>query len=277
MRKFTYFLVLIFTYFLQTKVLSQNLFDASNTALFARYLEQTGDYLKAAHEYDRLYFMEPNDSTLVKVLHCYGKAQKFDICKLKMAERYAKGSNNVPHFIVNSYYNTQLWTRDSEKFKEALQAYPTSDLPTLNECRFKVDMLEGNWLGAFKSLQSDTPFSTAESQKYAAFLQNTLAQKQLSTFKSMALSTLVPGLGKVYLGNWKDGVMSFLLTAGSAFQSYRNFQKIGPNSTLGYIFGGMSLGFYVGNIVGTKKESIKRKKLQHEQNLAKAYLLIDTD
>jgi hypothetical protein len=83
------------------------------------------------------------------------------------------------------------------------------------------------------------------------------------------MSAVVPGTGKAYSKNWKDGIVSLFFTAGMAFQSYRNFNKFGTNNHRGWIYGGIGLGFYLGNIYGSVKSTkdYNRKKinvLQHE-------------
>jgi hypothetical protein len=86
------------------------------------------------------------------------------------------------------------------------------------------------------------------------------------------MSAVVPGTGKAYSNNWKDGLVSLFFTAGMAFQSYRNFNKFGTNNHRGWIYGGIGLGFYLGNIYGSVKSTkdYNRKNinvLQHEASV----------
>jgi hypothetical protein len=74
------------------------------------------------------------------------------------------------------------------------------------------------------------------------------------------LSTVVPGAGKFYTGEWKDGAFSFLSIAVLAIQSYAGFRKDGIKSPLGIIAGGIAIGFYGANIYGSAKSAVKFNK-----------------
>jgi hypothetical protein len=72
-----------------------------------------------------------------------------------------------------------------------------------------------------------------------------------------SLSAVVPGAGKVYAGQWKDGLFSLLFVAINGYQSYRGFHQKGLQSARGWIFGGLALGFYTGNVYGSA-QTVKR-------------------
>ncbi len=64
------------------------------------------------------------------------------------------------------------------------------------------------------------------------------------------LSVVVPGMGKIYANDWKDGLLSLVFTATMSVQAYRNFNKHGFSDPRGYIYGAIGTGFYLGNIYG---------------------------
>lgn len=74
---------------------------------------------------------------------------------------------------------------------------------------------------------------------------------------AIAMSAVLPGSGKAYLGNWQDGLISLVFIAGSAYGSYRGFSQQGISSTYGWIYGTISTGFYLGNLFGTAKAVTK--------------------
>jgi len=89
--------------------------------------------------------------------------------------------------------------------------------------------------------------------KYSIILDNKMYFKYKSPALSIALSSVIPGSGKVYSGAWKDAIVSFFFVATSAFQSYRGFEKNGVKSAYGWVFGGLATGFYLGNLFGSAK------------------------
>jgi hypothetical protein len=80
------------------------------------------------------------------------------------------------------------------------------------------------------------------------------------------MSVLVPGAGKVYAGEWKDGLIQFFFVAFSAYESAHAFDVAGRGSIMGYIYGGLAVGFYGGSIYGSYK-SAKRYNTRHEELL----------
>jgi hypothetical protein len=91
------------------------------------------------------------------------------------------------------------------------------------------------------------------------------------------LSTAIPGLGKAYTGDWKDGIVSLIFTGGMAFQAVRKFNQFGANNYRPWVYTAIGSGFYLGNIYGSVKsaKNKNRKKinqLQHEaSDLFNAY------
>lgn len=71
------------------------------------------------------------------------------------------------------------------------------------------------------------------------------------------LSTIVPGAGKIYTGRYNEAWSAFSLTLSAAFCAYRGFEKRGKESIYGWIFSGVTLGFYSGNIYGAIKSAVQ--------------------
>ena len=81
----------------------------------------------------------------------------------------------------------------------------------------------------------------------------------------MSLS-VIPGLGKVYAGDWKDGVVSALIVGSMGYESYVGFHARGTRSVFGWIFAGLTVGFYGGNIYGSYK-SAQRYNLRMDNEI----------
>ena len=65
------------------------------------------------------------------------------------------------------------------------------------------------------------------------------------------LSTIVPGLGKVYVGDWRQGGYAFLGNTVLAVQAYEGYRKRGYADARFIGFGGLFMTFYIGNIWGS--------------------------
>jgi TM2 domain-containing membrane protein YozV len=62
-------------------------------------------------------------------------------------------------------------------------------------------------------------------------------------------SAIIPGSGKMYVGEWGDGISGLLLTSLFAFLAYDNFRN--DHDTRAWIFTGIGAFFYAGNIYGS--------------------------
>jgi TM2 domain-containing membrane protein YozV len=75
-----------------------------------------------------------------------------------------------------------------------------------------------------------------------------------------ALSMVVPGLGRVYIGRWPDGIMSFLLIGTTAFLAAQGFYSEGEGSVRGWILGGVAGLLYAGNVYGSAVGAVVQRR-----------------
>jgi len=76
-------------------------------------------------------------------------------------------------------------------------------------------------------------------------------QQSKSPFVAASLSTLVPGLGKVYAGRPKQGLTTFLPVAILGVQTYEAYHQSGFKNARFIIFSSLFSVFYIGNIWGS--------------------------
>jgi hypothetical protein len=90
-----------------------------------------------------------------------------------------------------------------------------------------------------------------------------------SPLLAMTMSAVIPGLGKVYSRNWRDGFISFLFVATHSWQAYRGFSKNGTESAYGWVFGTLAAGFYAANLYGSwkaaKKYNVRLREKYHAE------------
>lgn len=80
---------------------------------------------------------------------------------------------------------------------------------------------------------------------------------------SLALSAIIPGLGRVYTGNWKDGVFTLIFVGTFSWQAYSGFNRNGPTSVYAWVFTGLAGVFYLGNLYGSHRAAIIRNQKFH--------------
>jgi TM2 domain-containing membrane protein YozV len=94
-----------------------------------------------------------------------------------------------------------------------------------------------------------SPFEEEEKKTVSSFYE----YKTEPPFKNPALagvlSGIIPGSGKMYVGEWGDGITALVVTSLFAFLAYDNFRA--DHTTRAWIFTGLGAFFYAGNIYGS--------------------------
>lgn len=227
-----------------------DLFNYENSAKFAQHLFEIRKYEASAQEYERVLFFRPNDSQIQrKLLASYFQAKKHKQGIERAQKMYPK-VEMMPEQLAFGYGKLLLMDRS---------------FPELNHLIFtNQQMLNGdkqviligqalfseNWQSAQDIYQKYSP----QTDKLSVFQPLLVRTENLTRKKpllALGLSGLVPGLGRFYTKQWKDGIISFVITGSLGFASYRNFSRNGRGSILGWVYGGLALGYYAGNLYGS--------------------------
>ena len=250
----------LFLALLSLPLLSQesDLFNEYNTAKFAQFLFESNQYSFAAEEYERLTFLFPgNQDYQVALMRSYRYARDYG------KGIYAFQSLISPGLEVQKEY-AKLNILDRNK---ANIAALLTDLDQGSSFRNNLDLtlrilsFPDNPL-SLEGIQTDRV-----DENLMNLYQESLKINYKSPFLAGTFSMVIPGMGKVYSGRWKDGLISFLFIGTTAYQAYRGFGQKGTKSVYGWIMGSLSLGFYIGNIYG----SAKAAKL-YNSNMNSAYV-----
>ena len=89
-----------------------------------------------------------------------------------------------------------------------------------------------------------------------------------------ALSAVIPGLGRVYLGRWPDGLLSFLLVGTTGALAAQGFYQEGRGSVRGWILGGVAALLYAGDVYGSAVGAVVQRRDAEEalmQEVDRAY------
>jgi hypothetical protein len=104
------------------------------------------------------------------------------------------------------------------------------------------------------------PTLAAWRERDRALLDRYDALPHKSPLLAAALSVVVPGLGRVYIGRWQDGLVSFLLVGLSAALSAQGFYEEGSHSVRGWIVGSAGALLYVGNVYGSAVGAVVQRR-----------------
>ena len=246
--------------FWSTDVLAQAA-PIKNDISFGQYLILTGQYELAVLEFERLYFLNPETEGIQHAL----------IETHRTNGNYKRALTYAHTFSLQPSLNKQ----EAAYFKKEiiLNALLLKDLvwipSALAEIRIAYEnepemlVYADNMSLGMSILNAKSKNETyhihlpgIENQHDATLVQalnDWHQQARKSPFVAGAMSTILPGSGKVYAGKWKDGLVSLLFVGANAHSSYRGFRSVGVRSPYGWLFGGLAFGFYAGGIYGAQK------------------------
>lgn len=248
---------------------AQNLFNAENSKKFAQYLVNTQQYRLAATEYERILNIEKSDTAVYSgLLKTYRMG---NICEntfenLNTLDVYKFFSNNT---VASEYLKLVLTCNccfQESHFSEALssvdynrQVFYKLGYYLLSEQKDSLSLLTFH---NYNFLSNSYP-------EVLKGIENIQSFKRKSPGLAITMSAVIPGSGKAYSSYWGDAIMSFVFVSTNAWLSYRGFNKNGIKSANGWIFGSISLGFYLGNIWGSGRavktyNQIEKQKLYNE-------------
>lgn len=267
-KKYTF---LIFALSVPVIVVAQDLFSKSNAYQFANYLYTQLDFELAEMEYQRLFFAQKSDSlAAARYFECNYQLQNYTKTQ-KVYQQYYKALPVQDAFVNNVYLRSLVLLNAPELQLELNEIKPVHrDYYALTSY-----ILQSDW---DKAHQLYAASSDDWCKKHASILvlQETMQYKKPAL--AAAMSAVIPGAGKAYTGYWQDAVFSFLFVSLGAWQAYRGFDKKGVESVYGWIYGGLSAGFYIGDIFGSYKAANKRNySINHELHHQVKATFLSTD
>ncbi|MGJ8661284.1 MAG: hypothetical protein ACSHXL_04545 [Bacteroidota bacterium] len=192
----------------------------------------------------------------------------------------SKLSEDSLHFYLAKFYlNSKNWTEFYEEYKmgEQVIVHDTNllEIATVQILGLK-DSIRNVWfeevVGKYKYLSFyDSLYSFVCSNEVAFLelpesLQRSYLKykkaKRKSPILAASLSTIIPGLGGVYLGNYRTGLFSLFTMSIFGFQTIESYKIKGPEHILTIANAGFFTGYYVANIVGSFRDA-KQKKIEY--------------
>lgn len=169
--------------------------------------------------------------------------------------------SDQPFFYYKAHYLAGIIDAEKDRVDSSIANFYNIGLSTssdLNELRtFELAgmyLLKKNYT-AFDSIVQSAKFtnqlirSEVDNLNFFSVIDKKIKRK--SAFVAGALSTILPGLGKVYVGNNAQGLASFLTCGLMGTIAAENFIHLGIKHPQTIFFAGMFTLFYIGNIWGS--------------------------
>jgi TM2 domain-containing membrane protein YozV len=238
---------------------AQDIYDKTNSKKYADYLFKSKDFTRAAIEYERVCFLDSlNWDAHFLLIQSYRKSENAP----KGIDYYKKLRFKLPEFYQLKFEhenNICVFNTNPNLF---LSINEGDSIANLVYFKAPALLLSHNWKKSISYLELNAYKSDKTLTHYYNFSQEGLRINYKKPLLAATLSTLVPGLGKVYTGYYKDGIIAFVMTGLSAYQAYRGYNARGVKSGLFIIYAGMTTGFYIGNIYGAVKSAkLKNRRL----------------
>ncbi len=254
--------LLIFSlFFISIQTFGQDIYDAANSKRYADYLFKSKEYSRAALEYERACYLDSqNWDAHFYLMKSYRKSEQ----AAKGLAHYQTIYFQLPQNQISQFEhekNINLFTIQPSFFITKTEKDSLDDLQY-----FKAPsiLLTYNWKASQSYLISENYKEDKTLSKYYDNAVQGLNTNYKKPWLAGTMSTLVPGLGKVYTGNYKDGIIAFLVTGISAFQAVRGYNSKGLNSGIFILYSGVFTGFYLGNIYGSVKSARQKNRKLNE-------------
>ena len=256
---------------------SQNIFDLNNSVKYAEHLFKTGDYSSAAKEYERLTILVPDSSEYsFRLLQSYKHSKQIDKGKEKAVEIFGNEYVVYPHDVIYIYLQFLILQDNYSECHKILKTQTKLTIEEHQEFTLALYLLEKQTDSAGTFINTtfcskNTNEENSISDKFSELTSLFYTQKKVKYKKPVVaslLSTVLPGLGKIYTNDIKNGLGVLSIISLYSWQSYRGFKHEGVKSFYGWSFGALATGFYIGNVYGSHQSAVRENEFQNK-NIAK--------
>lgn len=228
-----------------------------------------GNYINALKEYNRALFLGTSFKTesFLNIANCYIKTNDFELANKFYDKAYFSTDNDSSkvNILLQKSYNYIL----RKEFENAqYELYNIDSLHNKNQ-RFSYNLYMGIVYFQFNDFKSAKYYFSSNIDPYnKSELDNTFKEldifiKKKSVKKYKILSYIIPGLGQASLGQYKDGMNSFVLNSSLLYLMTRIAIKYS------YLDGVLMIGpwfqrYYIGGV--SKAQFYAEKRIQNKKN-----------
>jgi|GEM_PF-353859 len=244
---------------------AQNLYDYQHSLIYGNYLLNTRQYTLATEEFERLLFMNPaNDTLKQKLVRSYlfdGSYQS----AIRRTDSLFQNRAAIPQPIAVDYSRALILGGMHFMANQFLEESKTISEKDRTFLILNNQLLAYNWKDAENTYNSMLASGQSIDMRYKTLFQDMNNARYKSPGLALGMSALLPGSGKVYTGEWKDGLVSLLFVTGSVIQAIRGHQLYGEKSAFFIAYTGLATTFYLGNLYGSFKSARKHNdKIRHQ-------------
>lgn len=237
-----FFIVSLFIY---PQSSSFDFHSTENIKKFADHLFCEGDYLRAIEQYGLLNNNSASDTTNFKIMLGYS-----ELGLSQESNKIFEGISNKSIFYPDAYLlslKNQLISEPGMITATNIHSFNSIQMKSLSKLT-TISMIYANEFNISRE-NFIAPFDAEELIPVSTFYDYKIEPAYKSPTLAGILSAIIPGSGKMYVGEWGDGITAFVVTSLFAFLAYDNFQA--DHTTRAWIFTGLGAFFYAGNIYGS--------------------------
>ena len=249
---------------------------------FAEFLADGGDFLRAAHEYERYRYLRDvdtaphhdaavfpsDDYVLGRIGDCYqcaglpGEAlHYFDGIARSGGSEDARSLARIEIAYCRVMLGEYAVAAGILAGEQRSDEYRATRLLALTE------IYSGNWAGAVTLLE---PRGAAVDRELYNLAVRGAQMERRSPVTAALLSVVMPGAGKVYAGEGRDGLFSMVSIGLLGVLSYVGFRDDGVTSIRGWSYASLGALFYCGNVYGSAAAARRTNRRREEALLADA-------
>jgi len=237
----------------------QNLLNYSNSLKYANYLFQNQQYSLSAIEYERVSFLQPQDTLAkLRIIQSYSFMQDYNRAQNRLENLFPIKLSDYPEDFAIEYYRILFHKHQFDKAFNYLNDNKTIQQSLRTEYMFGTLLMQYKWSEAkiFADVHRHSNLGSPKFDNLYNIVTQGINIRYKKPFNAALFSAFIPGSGKVYTKQWKDGIYAFIFVSAFSLLTYRSVATNGVNfNTLFY--GSIALSFYSSNIYGSYKSAVR--------------------
>lgn len=241
-----------------SKLSGQNLLNYENSLKYANHLFNNNQYQNSATEYERICYLAPNDTLAkLRLIQSYRLMNDFKTAKSYLNKYFPNCEANYPEAFAEE--NFRILFLDHQYLNCYRFLLENSTIQQTKKTEYKIGtlLMQNKWSEA-KTI-SENYFEkyekTSEITELYDITTKGINQKYKNPYIAAMFSSIVPGCGKLYTKQWKDGIYAFLIVSTFSWLTYNSIKNKGLNNGSSIIFGAIGFSFYTANIYGSFKSA----------------------
>ncbi len=250
----SFFVILLFF----SKLYGQDLFNYENTLKYANHLFNNKQFQNSAIEYERITYLAPNDTLAkLRLVQSFRLMNDFKNAKTYLNKYFPENDSNYPEAFAEE--NFRILFLDHQYLNCYRFLLENSTIHQTKNTEYKIGtlLMQNKWSEA-KTI-SENYFEKYEKTTEMIDLYDIttkgINQKYKNPYIAALFSGIVPGSGKLYTKQWKDGIYAFLIVSTFSWMTYNSIKNKGLNTGSSILLGSVAFSFYAANIFGSYKSA----------------------